>query len=256
MHISLLCTTHGRVEAIKRLLGTLARQTYSNFTLLLGIQVEDIEADTPKEGVVSLLHLVEHYKNSFQIVTKRIPLSSLSSARNQLLPFAYGDIIALTDDDCYYPDDCLEKVATFFQENTTAGALIGSEMPDGFPAVTRETRYSLMRNSPSYAIFRKKSVQRIGVFDEDWGLLAPRPPGKVAKKPTTCCGSPPRENLSCVSEISLSAIPLRTRQTRQYAAGLMPTDKAVCACCKSTIFPSGSSLPMCSTRWQPSRLTS
>ena len=109
MHISLLCTTRGRVEVIKRLLETLARQTYSNFTLLLGIQVEDIEADTPKEDVVSLLHLVEHYKNSFQIVTKRIPLSSLSSARNQLLPFADGDIIALTDDDCYYPDDCLKK---------------------------------------------------------------------------------------------------------------------------------------------------
>jgi GT2 family glycosyltransferase len=103
----------------------------------------------------------------------------LSRARNAALPAIEAELIAFPDDDCTYPVDLLERVATRFAGNPSLDGLTGRDDADGWPAdATRLTRENLWNRAISFTIFlRAAVVARVGGFDERLGL-----PGSSAEE--------------------------------------------------------------------------
>lgn len=166
LHVTLLATTRGRRELIARLFESLKKQTCRNFTLLLG--------DQNPEAYLS--SVISEYEKAFPIERIFLAPQSLSEARNVLLSHVRGQVVALTDDDCYYAPDCLEHVVNFFGSRTDAAALIGNAngavsalVPD-----QEESRFSIFRNAPSWVLFfRASAMRKVGLFDVDMGIGSP-----------------------------------------------------------------------------------
>lgn len=162
-HITLLTTSRGRKEPVIRLLDSLCLQSYKNFTLLLGDQSSDASFDD----------LLASYAGKINI--ERIPLEpqGLSKARNALLPYVKGDIVALTDDDCYYAQNCLEQVADLFNSHCDMAGLIGNcnGHSKAYPKERQENCFSVFRDAPSWALFFRADAMRMtGDFDEELGI--------------------------------------------------------------------------------------
>lgn len=162
-HITLLATSRGRKEPVRRLLESLRHQTWRDFTLLLGDQ-------NPEPYLAELL---AEYEKDFSI--KRIPLEplGLSKARNALLPHVSGDVVALTDDDCHYAPNCLEQVATLFRKHTRMAALVGNAnaLTPACSVEEIQNKFSVFKNAPSWTLFFRADVMCIaGNFDENMGI--------------------------------------------------------------------------------------
>ena len=162
MNITLLMTTRNRLAPVRRLFESLRVQTCQTFTLLLG--------DQNPQGYLNAL--LAEYQNVFPIRHIFLSPQGLSRARNALLPYADGDIIALTDDDCYYAPESLEHVVDFFANISDACALTGNPN-DLLPEYAQwgENRFSIFRNAPSWVIFlRATAVRSTGFFDDSLGI--------------------------------------------------------------------------------------
>lgn len=167
-HVTLVITTHQRVDALRRLFDSLLEQSYPHFTVLLGDQ----------NAAMFLQDLLAQYAINLNIERHSIPQQSLSSARNTLLSFAQGDIIAFTDDDCYYDKDTLSRVVDAFT-NTAFAVLIANPNMQHTGVSTfigRENSFSVFSNAPSWVLFfRKEVIEAIGNFDENLGIGCPTP---------------------------------------------------------------------------------
>jgi glycosyltransferase involved in cell wall biosynthesis len=153
----LVVATIDRVEELGRLLESLQGQTHHDFRVLVADQNEDDRVT----GVV------ERHPE-LQIVRLAAP-RGLSRARNAVLPQLRADVVAFPDDDCVYPPDLLERVATRIVE---LEGVTGRE-----PWWTAEaavlTRENLWNRAISFTIFlRRTLVERVGEFDERLGLPA------------------------------------------------------------------------------------
>ncbi len=114
MKFSLICATINRTEAIDRLLNSLTGQTHNDFEFVI--------VDQNSDG--RLLPIIEKYAEQFEIMH----ISSdpgLSKARNLGLESATGEIVAFPDDDCWYGDNVLEKVAILIEENPDIQGITG-----------------------------------------------------------------------------------------------------------------------------------
>jgi glycosyltransferase involved in cell wall biosynthesis len=151
----LVVATIDRVDELGRLLGSLERQTHRDFRVLVADQNDDDRLEPVLAGHPSLR-------------TERVRAPrGLSRARNAALGHVQADVVAFPDDDCVYPGDLLERVASRL---------------DGLDGVTgREpwwtvgaavlTRDNLWNRAISFAIFlRREVVERVGTFDEHLGL--------------------------------------------------------------------------------------
>ena len=167
----LVVATVGRSAELRRLLDSLATQTYRRFRLLVVDQNDDDRVESVLSSAAGM-----------KIVRFR-SARGLSRARNVALPHVEADIVAFPDDDCIYPPDLLERVAR---------RLAGSPKLDG---VTGRASDAAGRSSPSwpvtpgllgsettwnratsFAIFlRRETVLRVGRFDEELGLGASGP---------------------------------------------------------------------------------
>lgn len=105
---SLIVTTQGdRESEFKRLLNSLLSQTYKDFELIVVDQ--------------SVRQSTNAFCNQSGLNLKYIPVGrklSLSKARNIGLKHASGDIVAFPDDDCWYPEELLNKINTVLSENS------------------------------------------------------------------------------------------------------------------------------------------
>lgn len=167
-HICLLTTTINRREALIRLLDSLVVQTYPHFTLFLGDQ-------NPKGYLQDILR---EYAPRLDIEYYSIPPQSLSCARNVLLPYVKGEIVALTDDDCHYPPDALENVAHAFLAHDDMDVLIGCPFQEKTRSsfFAQQNRYTVFKAAPSWLLFFRRSVmERVGNFDENFGIGAQTP---------------------------------------------------------------------------------
>ncbi len=115
---SLVVCTLGRYNELERLFDSFAKQTYSNFEVIL--------VDQNNEGFFD--DIVEKYSEEFLLKHIRSE-KGLSKSRNVGLKHVKGDIIAFPDDDCWYPEGLLKKVAFFFEENSAI---------DGITSVTKD----------------------------------------------------------------------------------------------------------------------
>ena len=167
----LVVATVGRSTELRQLLDSLAAQTYGGFRLL----VVDQNDDDRVERILSATTGIELVR----LRSER----GLSRARNVALEHVTADIVAFPDDDCVYPQDLLERVATRLARASELDGLTGRAADaDGRSSASWPTTPGLLgfdsawNRATSFAIFvRRETVLRVGLFDERLGLGAPGP---------------------------------------------------------------------------------
>jgi glycosyltransferase involved in cell wall biosynthesis len=107
MKFSLIMATYGRSNEIENFLISLKNQTYKNFELIVIDQNEDDKA----------YKIIKKFENDINIIYLKVDFKGLSKARNYGLNYASGEVIAFPDDDCEYPNDLLENIKNFFENN-------------------------------------------------------------------------------------------------------------------------------------------
>ena len=167
--ISLIAATIHRVTELDRLLCSLERQSYLDFE---GIGVDQNRDDRLAPVLNRHASLaIEHLRSE----------SGLSRARNAGLRVARGDIIAIPDDDCWYPEDLLAAVTKWFESQPGFGLLstalrTAAYLPSGpnSPATGRRcTKSSIWGCGISTTLFMRRLVSTtVGDFNEDIGIGA------------------------------------------------------------------------------------
>jgi glycosyltransferase involved in cell wall biosynthesis len=168
--ISLIVATLNRVTELERLLDSLEEQTYRDFEVLIVDQ-------NPDERLAPLLALhpslgIRHLRSE----------RGLSRARNAGLRIARGEIIAIPDDDCWYPKGLLASVAEWFDSHAEFGLLFtalrtaeNTLSGPKTPVTARRCSKSDVSTclAASAALFMRGSVAAaVGGFNEDLGIGA------------------------------------------------------------------------------------
>lgn len=172
MKFSLVLATIGRVEELKKFLSSLELQHYSNLELLLIDQ-------NPDDRVVPIL---ASHQGSFSIKRLR-SAPGLARARNIALPHLNGDVVAFPDDDCWYPQGLLERVARLFSDHLEWDGITARPAgPAGEPWRGWAQGYGalapkgILKRGISFTIFlRQKVIRVVGNFDEHLGAGAGTP---------------------------------------------------------------------------------
>ena len=102
-----------RTEELARLLSSLQAQTYASFRVLIADQNED-----------DRLHSLLDEFGSLELIRVRSS-PGLSRARNAALTRIDADVIAFPDDDCLFPADLLQRVASRFASDETLAGMTG-----------------------------------------------------------------------------------------------------------------------------------
>jgi len=174
LHISLLLCTVNRVAELERLLGSLRTQRFQRFDIVLVDQ-------NPDDRLLPLLRRFTRELTIHHIRSTR----GLSRARNAGLPYCSGEIVALPDDDCWYPPGLLGCVATAFAAHPDIGFVIGRwrdergrNMIDDDSLAEPATDHHVWTRAISYTTFlRRAAILRVGGFDERLGVGAGTPWG-------------------------------------------------------------------------------
>jgi glycosyltransferase involved in cell wall biosynthesis len=174
MRFSLITATLSRTNELHRLLRSLERQTYRDFELVIVDQ-------NPDERLIPIL---SEFENRFEI--RRVTSApGLSRARNVGLREIDGDVVCFPDDDCWYPEDLLERLKQLFKAQTEWQGVVGDPVDESgkptLPWSDKEGRLTLpmsWRRAISHAIFLRSGViKAIGGFNEMLGLGADSPWG-------------------------------------------------------------------------------
>jgi glycosyltransferase involved in cell wall biosynthesis len=167
MRFSLVVGTIKRTVQLDRLLGSLAMQSCQDFELIVVDQNRDDR----------VLDRLKAYEGKFPIVHLRSAVG-LSKARNAGLGVARGDIISFPDDDCWYPEDLLEKVADFFSKHPEFDGLTGRSVDltgeDTVGIYIKEeglvSLRDVWRKAVAFSMFlTRESTRKAGGFDEGLG---------------------------------------------------------------------------------------
>lgn len=167
--ISLIVATIHRVPELDRLLSSLEEQSYRDFEVIVVDQNPD-DRLLPVLGRHACLR-IQHLRSE----------RGLSRARNVGLRVARGDILAIPDDDCWYPKDLLASVVEWFESHPGFGllstALRNAENKSSGPNLPRAscrcTKNNVWRCAISPAMFMRRAVTTaIGRFNEDIGVGA------------------------------------------------------------------------------------
>jgi GT2 family glycosyltransferase len=167
--ISLIVATLQRVPELDRLLASLEQQSYRDFEVIVIDQ-------NPDNRLVPVLSRhtrlrIEHLRSE----------RGLSRARNVGLRVAQGDIVAIPDDDCWYPRNLLSSVVEWFASHPGFGllstALRNAEYKSSGPNLPRAscrcTKSNVWRCAISPTMFMRRSAARaVGGFNEDIGVGA------------------------------------------------------------------------------------
>src|SRR5271157_329696 len=164
--VSLIVTTIDRVAELERLLTSLDAQSYKDFEVLVVDQNPDdrLVAVVQKHQGLTIRHLRSG--------------RGASRGRNVGIRAAQGDIIAIPDDDCWYPDQLLATVSGWFETHPEFDALFTSmrnpeikrmlhKWPPGSCRCTKETVWHC---TVSFAAFmRRRAAETVGLFNENLG---------------------------------------------------------------------------------------
>ena len=168
--VSLVVATMGRVGELDRLLASLERQSYKQFEVIVVDQ-------NPDERLAPVLLRYS------ALAIKHVRCSpGASKARNVGLGAASGEIIGFPDDDCWYDDGLLVKVARWFEANPQFDGLLGVLREENGhltgPKWPREscsaTPLTLWNAGITPVTFlTRRAVEAIGGFDERIGPGVP-----------------------------------------------------------------------------------
>jgi len=171
MKVSLILATIGRTTEIGRCLRSLAAQTDTNFEVLLVDQnLDDRLLPFVQEAAALGLNLTH----------LRMSVPSLSGARNLGLSKAQGDIVGLTDDDCWYEANAISAVRTAFlcapqldgvvaqwAEHAESNA---NKRPTEILSLEAWRRFRGGDASSIRLFFKLALLNRLGGFDERFGV--------------------------------------------------------------------------------------
>lgn len=105
--ISFLVPTIGnREKELVRLFDSFLRQTSQNFEVIVVVQ----------SNFNSIQKICQEYRDRIAILYVESNEKGLSKARNKGLSYCKGDVIVLSDDDCWYPEDAVEIIRNEFQK--------------------------------------------------------------------------------------------------------------------------------------------
>jgi glycosyltransferase involved in cell wall biosynthesis len=164
---SLIVTTLGRTTELDRLLNSLDKQTYKQFETIIVDQ-------NPDDRLVSI---IAKYPNL--IIRHARSARGASHGRNCGLQLARGEIIAVPDDDCWYPECLLEAVWKWFAEHREFNGLFTS-IRDENGQLQKQRRRGTVRCECHHdtvwhygiefnAFFRKSTTDSVGGYDERLG---------------------------------------------------------------------------------------
>lgn len=167
--ISIIIPTLGqREQELFRLLDSLEKQTYKDFEIIMVSQDNH--------------DLVKKILSNYSFTHKHLKLDQkgLSLARNKGLRHISGEYVTFSDDDCWYPEDGLEKVIQFFKDNLESDVLC-FKIYDPILKMDYKKYPSKAKKSISRIDFLRKSSIEIFVksdcfknndiqFDERFGL--------------------------------------------------------------------------------------
>ena len=105
---SLIVPTLGRTAEAQKLFASLVQQKRTDLELIVVDQNDD-------DRLTPLLHSLPP---SLRVVHLKQSEKNVSLARNAGMDAATGEILAFPDDDCWYPEGLLDRVDTWFRENT------------------------------------------------------------------------------------------------------------------------------------------
>lgn len=164
--ISLVVATFHRTSELERLLASLESQSFRDFEVL----IIDQNSDERLAGILG-------GHPGLKIRHIRCELGA-SRARNTGLRAAEGSIIGFPDDDCWYAEDLLQRVNTWFESHPESDGLLGilrdednqptgPKWPQRAGAATKET---LWNSGITPVVFlTRRAVQMTGFFDEEIG---------------------------------------------------------------------------------------
>jgi len=167
--VSLIVGTLGRNSELALLLDSLERQSYKDFEVVVVDQNDD-------DRVPRILQAHKQLKMLY-LWSER----GLCRARNLGLQHVTGDIIAIPDDDCWYPDALLASVVAWFDAHSEFSGLstmkrAADNTPVGlkWPVAPQEiSRANVFECAMSSTIFLRRSViLHVGQFNEDIGVGA------------------------------------------------------------------------------------
>jgi glycosyltransferase involved in cell wall biosynthesis len=132
-----------------------------------------------------LAPIVARFDGAFPIIRLSAE-PGLSRARNVALEHVDADVIAFPDDDCWYPPDLLQCVASFLSPHPEWDGLGGRAVDElGRSAAGQQdtaadamTIFNVWRRVASYTVFlRRRVIDAVGRFDESLGVGSRTPWG-------------------------------------------------------------------------------
>jgi GT2 family glycosyltransferase len=167
MSITLVVSTIGRPEQLRRLLSSLMR-------IERPYLVDLVVVDQTPDGASAAS--AEQFGLPFPVTTTTSG-RGLSVGRNVGLALATGDVVTFPDDDCFYRADTAVVASRLLEEPSLAGVSGVQLTPDGRPSMLRWpqkacpiTRRNFYRTAISSTMFmRRVVVQELGGFDEFLG---------------------------------------------------------------------------------------
>lgn len=168
LSFDLVVATVDRVEPLDRLLRSIGDQSHDRIRVLVVDQNDD-----DRLAPVLARHA------ALELERLRAP-RGLSRARNAALPHLAGDVVGWPDDDGFYADDTLERVARAFAASPTLAGVSGQladpyGRPSGrWPQQAQElTPETVWNRAVSHSLFlRREALVAAGPFDETLGLGA------------------------------------------------------------------------------------
>jgi glycosyltransferase involved in cell wall biosynthesis len=165
--IDLVLATVGRTQELARFLRALDAQTFRDFRLIV--------ADQNCDGRLS--PLLASFESAYPIIHLRVE-PGLSRARNIALKRIEAEVVAFPDDDCWYPPDLLERVASLLSGHPEWDGVGGRAVDDvGKPAAGQldagagaMTILNVWQRVATYTLFlRRRLIDAVGAFDEQLG---------------------------------------------------------------------------------------
>lgn len=169
---SLILATYERVTEVKNFLRYLNCQDYRSFELIVIDQNLDDR----------LISILEPYQKRFPLIHLYSEIGQ-SIARNIGILHSSGDILAFPDDDCWYPENLLGRVANWFDGRSEISGLSGcikDEEGNLYPGFSTKSgfirKHTVWGHSSATAIYlRSELIHEVGSFDEALGVA----PGNI-----------------------------------------------------------------------------
>jgi len=168
--ISIIISTRNKPwEIVSKSLDSILASNFKNFEIILIDQNETQE-------IGSRIKSEKKYRDIFYLKSKEV---GLSKGRNLGIKYSKGKWLLFFDDDAILSKDFFEKIKTHLKENQEKEIIFYGKvlnLEDGSPYLKRsiKTSYLHLWNFDSVCsialIFNKKAIEKIGYFDESFGV--------------------------------------------------------------------------------------